>query len=387
MILLAIIPFAVHRAAKTDDQHPSSNPQKTPTQSGPTARNPTPGRSQRSPSQNLTPSHKTEDLKNFLLPPTELTNVTLQEALDALFTHYREICLESGERSISFRYKINGTPEPISFLKIRGDFLSNCKYIATLAGTTVEIDGDKLIFTEIEDGPVAQRRWTVPPTFQHFVFNESPKINGAGNPDEDPFASLSELPEMGHLLTEFGVIGENDTISFLPSSSTLIIQAGAKDLTKIDGLVNRSISNTPIQTRLRFLEEEDEPLSIALIPGNLGSIERSYSSNDQGPNYQLLVLATEQGFGRKIQTVSFTGEPPTNEARTLYLETRDVSDLGISENLTSTTYNISRTNEGEPQTLSFKDEQGTLHEKTFVTERIDATGRAIPVPTYEDSLR
>lgn len=380
LILLAFIPLAVHRTAKTGDSKSSSTHKNTSAHSASNSRNSSSTRSQRSHSPDLPPSHKTEDLKNFLLPPTELRNVTLQEALDTLFAQYRVICQETGEHPISFRYEINGNPEPINFLIVKGSFISSCNCLAAIAGTTLEIEDSELIFTEIEDGPVVQRRWTVPPTFQTWVerFTIPEK-----QIRDDPFAEVSPPISIKALLQSTGLIEEDDLFSFLGSSSTLITRAGAKTQTRIDGLVRAAASDHPIQTHLRFLEKENPPLTIALIPGNIGTIEHS-SSNPQDLNYQILILTTEQGFGRKIQTVSFTGSSPSDEERSLYLETGEVGNLGIRENLIHTTYNISRAIAGEPQTLSFKDEQGTLHEKTFVTERIDATGRAISVPLFKE---
>lgn len=384
LILLALIPLAFQQATKAAEPKGPSSHKNPPTTSSSTSRNSSSNRSQRSLTRDLPPSHKTEDLKNFLLPPSELSDLTLQKALDTLFSQYREICLESGEVPISFRYKINGHSEPIVFLKLRGDFLSCCDYLATMSGTKMEVQDNKLIFTEIEDGPMVQRRWTVPPTFKRFLSEKSQRASGHDSPNNDPFATYQpDLPDMGLLLASFGVTGDRDAVSFKTSSSTLTIKAGGKILARIDGLVKAVASDSPTQTRISFLEGEDQPISMIIPTENLSTWERNYLAPDsQDPNYQILLLATEQGFGRKIQTVSFTGSSPSDEERSLYQETEDVADLGIRENLTFATYNISRATDGDPQILTFKDEHGTLHAKTFVTERIDATGRAIPAPQY-----
>jgi len=383
LILLALIPLAFQQATTAAESKRSSSHKNSPTSSSSTSRTPSSNRSQRSLTPDLPPSHKTEDLKNFILPPTEIRNLTLQQALDILFAQYREICQETGEHPISLRYKINGNPEPIVFLKLGGNFLSCCDYLATMSGTKMEVQDNKLIFTEIEDGPVVQRRWTVPPTFRHFLSEKSQRASGNNSPNDDPFAlSQSDLPDMGLLLASFGVTGDSDAVSFKTSSSTLTIKTGGKILARIDGLVKAVASDSPTLTHISFLEGEDQPISMIIPTENLSTWERNYLAGDQGPNYQILLLATEQGFGRKIQTVSFTGSSPSDEERSLYQETEDIADLGIRENLTFATYNISRAIDGDPQTLTFKDEQGSLHERTFVTERIDATGRAIRAPQY-----
>ena len=97
LILLALIPLAFQQATKAAEPKGPSSHKNPPTTSSSTSRNPSSNRSQRSLTPDLPPSHKTEDLKNFLLPPSELSDLTLQKALDTLFSQYREICLESGE--------------------------------------------------------------------------------------------------------------------------------------------------------------------------------------------------------------------------------------------------------------------------------------------------
>jgi len=377
LIILALIPFAVHRASQKRETNRSAYKNKKTIRTSFTSQESSAQRSERSSSEKLPPSHQTDDLQSFLLPPSKLSNVTLEETLDHLFSQYREICQETRESPISFRYKIEGASEQIVSAKIQGDFLANLKYLAAMAGMTLEVEDHNLLFTEIEDGPIVQRRWTVPSTFQSWL-PHLPEIPS----QDDPFGGVVTPPpaDIETLLQNIGVMGDEGTVSFLRSSSTLIARAGSKSMQRIDGLVETAVASRPIQTRLRFFEEEKHPLSLVLLPGNIGSIERSFSSPTEGPNMQVLATAVEQGFGRRIQTVSFTGEDPTEEAKALYLESGNIADLGVSENLAYATYNLTRSEEGEPQTFSFKDENGALHQKTFIAERIDATGRVITVP-------
>ena len=375
LIILAVIPFAIKRATNAEDESATNSIKRRSDQGTSSSQTSVRQRSQRNPSSNLPPTHKSEDLKYFILPPSEFRDVTLEEAMAKLFSQYREICLKSGERPISFTYNIEGAPEPIVFAKLQGSFLANLNHLAAMAGTTVEIDDDNPLFTEIRNGSVVQRRWTTPPTLLHWV-TEQYLAKTAPSEKE----GLRPRITVEGMLKEIGMIKEEDNVSFLNSSSTLIARAEAKTQVRMDTLVQAVISDSPIQTRISFLDEKDKQLSIGLIHGNLGSIERNHSDQTKGPNMQVLVTATEQGFGRKIQTVSYTGSPPSDEAKSLYLESGNVADLGVIENLTHATYHISRDTQSEPQTLTFKDESGTLHEKPFIAERIDATGRIIPAP-------
>jgi hypothetical protein len=258
-----------------------------------------------------------------------------------------------------------------------GNFISNCKFIAAMAGMTLEIENDQLTFTEVEDGPPSQRRWTVPPDFPSFL----PDLTELGipiDPFEDPFYSR---PEIRELLLGLGVIKENDPVSFLPSSSTLILRTSAKNIVKIDGLVSKAIADTLFQTRISFPDDSTPNLGMIIPPGGLGLLQKSGASDGTTPDIQFLVASFERGFGRTLQIVSFTGELPTDEAQTQFLATGNVFDLGIRENLSHATFNITRQSyEEKTHSFRYKDKDGKSHELPFVSDRMDASGKTIEIP-------
>jgi hypothetical protein len=301
----------------------------------------------------------------------------MEEAMNTLLSHYRNICRETAEGPIQFHYTIHGEPDPIFYLKLGGNFISNCKFIAAMAGMTLEIENDQLTFTEVEDGPPSQRRWTVPPDFPSFL----PDLTELGIPTapfEDPFYSR---PDIRKLLLGLGVIKENDPVSFLPSSSTLILRTGAKNIVKIDGLVSKAISDTPYQTRIRFPDDSTPNLGMLVPPGGLGLLQKSGASIGSTSDIQFLVVSFERGLGREIKAVSFTGDLPTDEAQALFLETGNAADLGLGELLSHATFNITRQSyEQNTHAFTFKGKDGSKFQMPFLTERIDANGRKIEIP-------
>lgn len=377
LVLLTLVPFAIHRAITTDGTYSqSASEHRDPTQSS-TSRGTSSGRSQRSVARDLPPTHTTEDLKTFHLPTTELTNVSLEEALDILLSQYRQICRENREGPIRFEYSVEGNPDPIVYLKLGGDLLSNIKYIASMAGTTLTVQNGHLTFTEVEEGRETQRRWTVPPTFSAFL----PHLNEQGqrvDPGKAPFGY--DRPKVPELLKSLGVIKEGDLISFLTSSSTLILRTNEKNHVKTDGLVLRTISDIPYQTLIKFQDPTTPNLGMIIHPGELGLLQKSGPADGSSPDLQFLVSSSERGFGREITAVSFTGNLPSNEAQALFLETGNVADLGVRENLSSATFNITRESRKEPLIFTFKDKHGIEHQMPFTSQRIDAVGRPITIP-------
>lgn len=383
LVLLIAIPFAIHQAAS----RPSSPSPETKTVESSSSR----VNSSRSPGLHSTrksvsttpPSHHTEELKSFLIPSIELKNVTLEEAMETLILNYRKTCEEMGESPIDFRYSVKGDPTPIVFLRLKGDFLSSCRFIASMAATTLEIEDDRLVFTEVEDGPVVQRRWTVPPTFESYL----PKLNERGELIiRDPNSPAEDTPNPGIdvLLSRLGALAGDSRASLLTSSGTLITRAGMKNHVQVDGLVANSINQMPIQSRILFEGGSKLGHNTVLLPGRLEAVQVPANQDTGRPEAQFLISVVEKGFGREIQAISFTGEVPSNEARELYMTTGNLSGLGINENLTYSTHNIMRGFSEEDAEFSFKDQHGTLHQLPFTSVRLDATGRILPTPAFNE---
>jgi hypothetical protein len=83
-------------------------------QLGPTSQNRSTNRRQRTPARNHPPSHKPEDLKDFILTRSELNDLTLEDAIEALIAQYRQTCHETGESPISLSYTIEGNSASIA---------------------------------------------------------------------------------------------------------------------------------------------------------------------------------------------------------------------------------------------------------------------------------
>jgi hypothetical protein len=165
-----------------------------------------------------------------------------------------------------------------------------------MAGMTLEIENDQLIFTEVEDGPPVQRRWTVPPEFS---------VSIPGVPNE---------------------------------------------------------------------------LSVLIPNGRLGFFQKNGNGDDMMP-LNFLVASFERGFGRQIQAVSLAGKLPSPGAQALFLETGNISDLGIGQNTLHTNAHITRESYREEyHTLTFRGGNGAQIQMPFISERIDVPGRKVTIP-------
>ena len=387
LVLLALIPFAIQQSQKKENTEVGTNSKSPPLFGNSPSSNPTRRGRQRSSISDLPTSHSTEDLKAFFIPPSDLSQVTLEEAINSLLAQYRKICRETSEGPVQFRYTIQGNSDPIFYLKLGGDFASNCKFISAMAGMTLKIKDNHLIFTEVEDGPPVQRRWTVPPGFSSSI----PHLNHTGiliDSTEEPFY---EPPSIRERLLTLGAIEEDALSTYLPGSETFILRAGPKNHVKIDGLVNKAISDTSFQTRIIFTEEPSQnnqvtipgvpnELSVLIPSGRLGFFQKNGNGDDKMP-FNFLVASFERGFGREIQAVSLAGKLPSPGAQALFLETGNISDLGIGQNTLHTNAHITRESYREEyHTLTFRGGNGAQIQMPFISERIDATGRKVTIP-------
>jgi hypothetical protein len=381
--LIALTPFAIHQTQNQEGQPSNRNSKTTVSTESRPPKTRSRYANQRKVVHDLPTSHTTDDLSSFVLPPFDLSQVTLEEGINALLARYRKVCRETSEGPVQFRYTIYGTPDPVVHLTLGGDFLSNCRFIAAMAGMSVEITDDQLLFTEVEDGAPVQRQWTVPPNFLEFISTLHHKAL-------KPLAEGGIAPRisMTGILKDIGVIESDDLISFLGSSSTLIARTRPKNQAKLDGIVSHLQTNKAHATRIRLTDEAPpfpdvtipDEVSVFVPTSEIAFYQRRPDQLEDTSGFQLLFASFERGFGRKVQIVSFTGSRPSHEAESRFLQSGNVSDLEISH-LSHVTFNTTRENyEEENHTFHFKGRDGSDHRLAFTSERIASDGREITIP-------
>lgn len=378
LALLIAIPFAIQQARTTSLAQTTAG-RSTGGSSMPMTSDRDPDtRSRRTSTPVAPPSHQTDDLKDFLIPSFEMKDVTLEEAMETLISHYHQTCRAVGESPVHFEFKVRGEAEPISYIRLTGDFLSSCRFIASMAATTLEIQGEDLTFTEVENEKRHRRRWAVPPTFAQSL----PNLDDQGNPilrNTDPFAPGPPLPGIGVLLSKLGALEEDASVSYLPGQGIVTLDARMKDMVRLDGLVENSTNQTSILSRIHIPRPEEQPIDLVLSQGNLATVQFPQNEESGTPAIQFLISTTEKGFGREIKVISFPDELPNTKERNLYLETGNLADLGLREGMTTATYNVTRWSGEEHLKLMLRDPSGTQSELPFTSERIDASGQTFPL--------
>ena len=216
LIHLILIPVAIWQASEKGDENTAIITAEKPPMPSSSSRS-SGNHSQRSALPDLPPSHTTDELASFQIPQSTLENVMLDEALETLLGEYRRICRQTGEGPVPFQWFIEGNAEPIAFLNLSGDLLSNLSLIAAMSGTELEIEGDQLTFREVEDGEITTRQWTVPPNFEVFLATSLRATSNA-----------NDQGELDKSLRRLGLINETDTVSYLPKTSTLTVKSCQK---------------------------------------------------------------------------------------------------------------------------------------------------------------
>lgn len=370
LILLAAIPFAVqHTKKETNQTEKNSRSRLIQIASKDSANRK--NQTTRRPSRPVQPllNHKPEELQHFFLPAVELKNTTFSEAMDTLIAQYRKTCQETGETPLDFKWSIEGNPDPIVSLILKGDFLSDCKLLAAIAGLRLEQDGSTFTFSEFVDSSSLARRWTIPPNFTTWL---------------EEIALLDNAPEntmqIGAQFKELGLVDEGGSFNIL--TNTLIIRGGGKNHFRFDEILKAAPGRNRFQTLLNFSTDQGEAFSPFSPHQQLSTLQHKNAGNGDLHDLQILFVTNQHGFTTDVRAFSYTGPLPKAEAQNLFNQTGNVNDLGIEG--TETQFTISRNPGESPQRITLRDITGTPHELNLTSTRIDTRNWDNALPSLEE---
>jgi len=325
--------------------------------------------------------HQVEDLEHFSLPTTSFENATLSEVINALLKQYKTICYETKENALPFSWSLEGEALLIPSLQLSGDFLSACKLLAAFTGTHLTIDDYHLSFTEIPEGPSSTRLWQVSPTF---VEDIQQLLSLPSNS-----TAQSELPHLSEFMSQTTFMNPDESITINGTHGFITVTGGARNLKRIDSLVEIIRDRTPVQYHLQFESSCGQVLSdIIAHLGESSDIEIGNvyleTIDDQEVEAfigtHISVTPELYGFGEKIlMTYTHTNEPSEEHLKT-FKRTGHLDDLQL-EQFVIEDRQIVKTSEHQQENVPLEISQQDVHRKaqtiTINSQRIDATGTPI----------
>lgn len=244
----------------------------------------------------------TTKLKQIIIPEINLTNSTVEEAVEFLRVRSKELdttVLDESKKGINFVVRTPKTVDEggedvgdgddldagglggpavdpnatiIKDLKLKNVPLETAlEYICEAADLRYKVDEfavTLLPLTMDDEANIIQRSWTVPPTFMTFISGSGG--GGGGDIADDPFAAGDDDGGVGgikpqrpikELLQENGVeFVPGSSVSFIKGSSTLIVRNTPTQLELVDGIVEAAKGQTPRQIRVttKFVEVTQE---------------------------------------------------------------------------------------------------------------------------------
>ena len=356
--------------------------------------------------------HEVKDLPGFYLPSMTLENTNLAEAMDHLIDQYQEVCRDTGEVALPISWELEGKARAIEKLNLSGGLMSNFRLIALFSGTSVEVDGHRLVFKEIQDGPRRVQEWSVPPTFDRFgrdliskavevteVFEDvdAERITLPG--DLPPVSDQGTVPikvsaDYGEFFRSVGFLGEEETLKLFVGSGRLRAEAGARHLAMIDAVVGEAAIEMPIQIRFfprkTFNGEFEQLPTVVARPGQTATLEmgKEYIDRDlvdgapvvAWVGLRLELEAELYGFGERTKVTYAYIQQPAEGAQELFEETGKLDDLELEEFRVDEQVVFRSSNErlnNLPEEFLGADSEGNQLGVSFFSERIDATGRRL----------
>jgi len=360
-------------------------------------------------------SHEVKDLPDFYLPEITLENTNLEEAMAVLVERYQLVCRETGEEPLPIAWELEGQARTVKKLGLgNSDLVSSCRLIALLSGTSLEIDGNLFRFKEIMDGPRISRQWNVPPTFPYHVKNlvsnwvelppevfEYVELENVVLPDDLPVSPGQRVlektvvsPNVEDLLRSAGFLGEEESLQYFPGSGRLVVEAGIRHASLIDAVVMYSSESMPIQFRYRLKNSvngvEKKLPAVVARPGQTATvelgkeyIEREFQDGEPVVAWVGVRLFLEPelyGFSDRTRVNYFyTGEPTEENVAKFHqsgrLDDLELVEFKIEDQLVL--HSFERRRQDLPEEFVGTDREGNQLGLSFLSERIDATGRRL----------
>jgi len=193
-------------------------------------------------------THSYTELKDFMIPELKLENITFKQALYQLQKRYNEICKETGETPVSFRFKIQGESQRLINFRLNNlSFTAMLKTLAAIEGMAMVIEDRTISFSAHEkSGIKLTKTITVPP-------NAAARLTPDPISPIDPFSSDKNAPlpprtNLSTIIRELFGLTESK-ISYLAASSTLVVNANSVDIARIESLVANYLKSPPPQIK------------------------------------------------------------------------------------------------------------------------------------------
>ena len=235
-------------------------------------------------------------LKTIIIPQVDMTDITLEEAIDELRQRSRELDpeIDPAKKGINFIIKKGkqssaasdasalgleassasdlggGDPSALRIPELKLSNLPLVKVldaICDLTGLRYRIDEYSVTLLpqgDTADDEIVTRTWKVTPTFEADLGGDAGSGGGVSQ-SEDPFAPSAgsgggtpfARPDVQELLQLSGVsFGEGSNANLLAGTSTLIVKNTINNLDLVDNIVNEINNKTPKQIKIisKFVE-------------------------------------------------------------------------------------------------------------------------------------
>jgi hypothetical protein len=343
-------------------------------------------------------THKIDDLANFYHPAIVLEDASLEEGLEQLLASYRLICEETGETVLPLRWEVNGSPEMIRKLELRGRFLSSCRMLGLSARMVCEVRDGALVFSSVESGQSRTQEWIVPPTFIDYLAGLAARQKETEN--ADPFTNKSAgvspepAPDLSEILEQMGVLAAGESVEMYQSSSRVKLDASEGTIALVGSLVKMSMEEIPVQILYELSHQVAGEIQllpkIISRPGQDATIEigREYSGMQGGEivnafaGVKVSLGGELYGFGERTSVFYERTDSPSSEKIVAYQESGNLEDLdlrGVGMMVPGLTKTLQNRRDNLP--LSVWGDADPSGEKVYLTSRrIDVTGRTIEGP-------
>jgi len=278
------------------------------------------------------PTHTYGELKDFMIPELKVDNITFNQALYQLRDSYYEICLRTGEKPIPFKFTVEEPSQRTINITLKNlSFTNMLETLAAIEGMKMETENRQITFTHMKkSGTLYTQTLTVPPGLleklkrnSSGLYSVEPNISGENGTLQKVVAQrFKELMAL-----------EGAAISYAPSTLQLIVNADARDLKRIEQIIDHYLAVPPsqIKTSTQTIVMDD---NIPFDPSWVNQPE-AMSKFYQTPGVDVVTSPSVISLSGESSTVEVIRESPNrtnNRDWTGYKITNQTSFLGFGMN-------------------------------------------------------
>lgn len=270
-----------------------------------------------------------------------------------LLEAYRTICEETGETVLPLRWELKGSPDIITKLELKGDFLGSCRKLALHARLKFEVRDGTLVFSEFETATKREQKWQVPPTFVEHLSGLAGNSSGpdqggpfepygANSSGDSPKTGQEEVANLSNLLKSMGILETREEVSLNPATGRLEGEVGPGSREFLSDLVRESRGHPPWQISYRISDnlggEMRELPHIVAIPGQSASLESISEyvggSGDEATvawaGVKMSLTGELYGLGERTRFYFERIDPPSDQNLARFQETGRLADLELA---------------------------------------------------------